>query len=80
VIVTSHHVVEHEDRIRIGLPGGETVTGTLSGVTRIPIWQSFAPKVRPDRSNMAEAEEVRVGHLALAVGRPGDDLANHSRR
>jgi len=31
VIVTSHHVVETEERIRIGLPGGQVVEGTLVG-------------------------------------------------
>jgi len=31
VIVHRITFVEHEDRIRIGLPGGETVTGTLVG-------------------------------------------------
>ncbi|MBL8118547.1 MAG: trypsin-like peptidase domain-containing protein, partial [Anaerolineae bacterium] len=31
IIVTSHHVVEHEDRIKIGLPDGSTVGATLVG-------------------------------------------------
>jgi S1-C subfamily serine protease len=75
VIVTSHHVVEHEDRIRIGLPNGETVNGSLVG--RDP--NTDLAVLRADTKGLtvpawAELEEVRVGHLALAVGRPGDDL------
>ncbi len=75
VIVTSHHVVEHEDRIRIGLPNGETVSGTLVG--RDP--NTDLAVIRADAKDLtaaswAEVNEVRVGHLALAVGRPGDDL------
>jgi S1-C subfamily serine protease len=75
VIVTSHHVVEHEDRIHIGLPNGETVKGSLVG--RDP--NTDLAVIRAESSGLtaptwAAAESVRVGHLALAVGRPGDDL------
>lgn len=75
LIVTSHHVVEVEDRIRIGLPGGETVSATLVG--RDP--NSDIAILRAEANGLtvpvwAEPAEVRVGHLALAVGRPGDDL------
>ncbi|MEZ4669040.1 MAG: trypsin-like peptidase domain-containing protein [Anaerolineae bacterium] len=75
VIVTSHHVVEHEDRIKIGLPDGKTVGGTLVG--RDP--NSDIAVLRADASGLsvpewAALDTVRVGHLALAVGRPGDDL------
>lgn len=75
VIVTSHHVVEMEDNIKIGLPDGKTVTASLVGrdpgtdiaVLRAEVSGLPAPA-------WAAAEAVRVGHLALAVGRPGDDL------
>lgn len=75
VIVTSHHVVEHEDRIRIGLPNGTTVGASLVG--RDP--NTDLAVLRADAANLtaatwAEVDDVRVGHLALAVGRPGDDL------
>jgi len=74
VIVTAHHVVEREENITIGLADGETVSATLVGrdpttdlaVLRIdtknlsvPTWATF------------EAHSVQVGHLVLALGRPG---------
>lgn len=75
VIVTSHHVVETEDRIRIGLPGGEVVEGTLVG--RDP--STDVAVIRTNASGLTvpawvESNEVRVGHLALALGRPGDSV------
>jgi S1-C subfamily serine protease len=75
VIVTSHHVVEHEDRIRVGLPNSETVQASLVGRdpnTDLAVLRAEAKDLTP--AVWAEVEEVRVGHLALAVGRPGNDL------
>jgi len=75
IIVTSHHVVEQEDNIKIGLPDGKTVNATLVG--RDP--RSDIAVLRADVGGLTTptwvaSESVRVGHLALAVGRPGDDL------
>ncbi len=75
IIVTSHHVVEMDENIKIGLPDGKTVSATLVGrdpntdvaVLRADVGDLTVP-------NWAASESVRVGHLALAVGRPGDDL------
>jgi S1-C subfamily serine protease len=75
LIVTSHHVVEHEDRIQIGLPNGETVRGSLVGRdpnTDLAVIRAEAKDLTA--ATWAEVNEVRVGHMALAVGRPGDDL------
>jgi S1-C subfamily serine protease len=75
IIVTSHHVVEMEDRIRIGLPGGQVVDGTLLG--RDP--SSDVAVIRAAASGLvvpawAATNEVRVGHLALALGRPAESV------
>ena len=75
VIVTSHHVVENDEKIRIGLPNGESVSATLVG--RDP--STDLAVLRADTSgltvpNWAELNEVRVGHLGLALGRPGDSV------
>lgn len=75
LIVTSHHVVEHEDKIRIGLADGSKVAASLVG--RDP--NSDLALLRAEASgltvpNWAEANEVRVGHMALAVGRPEGEL------
>jgi S1-C subfamily serine protease len=71
LIITSHHVVESEDKIRIGLPDGKIVSATLVG--RDP--NSDLALLRADASGLqvpewAAVEQVRVGHLVLAVGRP----------
>lgn len=75
IIVTSHHVVEHEDRIKIGLPDGSTVGAALVG--RDP--NTDIAVLKADTKGLTAAtwlgaEQVKVGHLVLAVGRPGDDL------
>jgi S1-C subfamily serine protease len=75
VIVTSHHVIEHDERIRVGLPNGHIVPATLVG--RDP--NTDVAVLRADTSGLdvpqwAELDEVRVGHLALALGRPGETV------
>ncbi len=75
VIVTTHHVVEVEDNIRITLPDGSRTRAALIG--RDP--NTDVALLRTDTGGLtvptwAEADAVRVGHLALAVGRPGDQL------
>jgi S1-C subfamily serine protease len=72
VIVTAHHVVEEDDDIGIGLPNGESTTATLAGrdpTTDVAVLRAKASGLVPAaRSNL---DELRVGHLALALGRPG---------
>jgi S1-C subfamily serine protease len=71
VIVTAHHVVEH-DEVTIGLPDGEEVAATLAGrdpttdlaVLRAKTKGLSAPK-------WAAPADLKVGHLVLAAGRPG---------
>lgn len=75
VIVTAHHVVEQDDNISLGLADGQRVPATLVGrdpatdiaVLRaqlkglgVPIW--------------ADPASLRVGHLVLALGRPGETV------
>lgn len=75
VIVTSHHVIENDEKIRIGLANGETVSATLIG--RDP--STDLAVLHADTGGLtvpawAELDEVRVGHLGLALGRPGDTV------
>ncbi|MBW3632747.1 MAG: S1C family serine protease [Chloroflexi bacterium] len=71
LIATANHVVERDEEIEIGLPDGRTVSGTLVG--RDP--GSDLALLRIDASDVAPLErstvEPRVGHLTLAIGRPG---------
>ncbi|MBZ0288463.1 MAG: S1C family serine protease, partial [Anaerolineae bacterium] len=75
LIITAHHVVENDENIRITLPDGSRTRASLVG--RDP--NSDVAVLRAESGGLtvptwAEADAVRVGHLALAVGRPGDQL------
>ena len=71
LIATANHVVERDEEIEIGLPDGRTVSATLVG--RDPA--SDLALLRIDATDVAPLErsaaEPRVGHLTLAIGRPG---------
>ena len=72
IVVTSHHVVERDEGIRVGLGDGRTVDATLVG--RDP--STDLAVLRVDAGDLAaptwvNADALRVGHLALALGRPG---------
>ena len=75
LIVTSHHVVEQDDNIGIGLPDGREVTATLIGrdpTTDLALLRAQATALKP--AEWVNAEELKVGHLALALGRPGQQI------
>jgi S1-C subfamily serine protease len=72
VILTSHHVVEVEEDLRVGLPDGQTVSATFVG--RDPATDLAV--LRAEGAGLVPAtwatSALRVGHLVLAIGRPGD--------
>lgn len=74
LIVTAHHVVEFEEDITIGLQDGSTVSATLVGrdphndLALLRTEDSLTP------ANWASDEDLRVGHLVLALGRPGEKV------
>ena len=71
LIATANHVVERDEEIEVGLPDGRTAAATLVG--RDPGSDLAVLRVEAaDLSPLARSDvEPRVGHLALAVGRPG---------
>ncbi len=72
VIVTAHHVVEEEENIGIGLPDGRTTTAKLVGrdpTTDIAVLRAQATGLAP--RPLADAKTLKVGHIVLAIGRPG---------
>ena len=72
VIVTAHHVVERDDDIGVGLPDGRTVAASLVGrdpSTDLAVLRAKAGSLTPPA--WSDAGSARVGHLVLAVGRPG---------
>ena len=72
VIVTAHHVVEQEDGTRVGLPDGQTVPATLVGrdpTTDLAVLRAEVSGLTPP--TWVEPDDLQVGHLVLALGRPG---------
>ncbi len=75
IIVTAHHVVERDDNINLGLSDGRTVAAKLVG--RDP--STDLAVLRAEASGLttvtqASLENLRVGHLVLALGRPGQQV------
>ena len=72
LIVTAHHVVHREENITIGLPDGESTTATLVGrdpTTDIAVLKTEATNL--PAPTLGSPEDLQVGHLVLALGRPG---------
>lgn len=75
VIVTAHHVVEQDDNIEIGLPDGKTATAKLVGrdpTTDIAVLRAEQTTLTP--LALAEISNLRVGHIVLALARPGQNV------
>jgi S1-C subfamily serine protease len=72
LVVTANHVVTRDEDVLVGLPDGEAVAASVVG--RDPSTDLALLRVEA-RSltvpNWVESGEVRVGHLVLALGRPG---------
>jgi S1-C subfamily serine protease len=73
IIVTANHVVRKENGINIGSVSGEKYSAELVG--RDP--STDLAVLKSDLSgasipNWATPEEINVGHLVLALGRPGE--------
>ncbi len=80
VIVTAYHVVERDENISVGLPDGQSVPATLVG--RDPTTDLAVLRAQASTTNeaqpasltpptWADPDDLRVGHLVLALGRPG---------
>jgi S1-C subfamily serine protease len=72
VIVTAHHVLERDDGLSLGFGGEEKVTAELVGRdpgTDLAVLRSDQKGMKP--GDGIDADSVRVGHLVLALGRPG---------
>jgi len=72
LIVTANHVLTRDDNIAVGLGEGEPLQGSLVG--RDPT--TDLALLRVDRklktpSRWIGCESLRVGHMTLALGRPG---------
>src|SRR5882724_976394 len=74
IIVTAHHVLEQDEAIRVGLQSGQTMPATLIGrdaTTDLAVLHVSSVDLAPPVWAEPDLASVRVGHLVLAVGRPG---------
>src|SRR5512136_1705680 len=70
VVVTAHHVIERDENIEVGLPDGRTVAAALAGrdpTTDLAVLRAEASGLKAPK--WAEPNDLRVGHLVLAIGR-----------
>ena len=75
IIVTAHHAVERDDNISVGLPDGQTAAATLVGrdpTTDLAVLRVPATDLAPP--TWGSPDGPRVGHLVLALGRPGKSV------
>jgi S1-C subfamily serine protease len=75
VVVTTHHVLEWEEDIAVGLPDGSTTTAAVIG--RDPSTDLAALRVAgatPEPPDWGDAGEVKTGHLMLSLSRPGQPI------
>src|SRR5690348_8125083 len=73
IVVTADHTVERDEEITVTLADGKTVPATLAG--RDPGTDLAVLRVQGVEAAVAEigdAAGLKVGHMVLAVGRPGE--------
>ena len=72
VVVTTHHALEWDEDISVGLPEGKTDKASLAGrdpSTDLAVLRVPGAGLRPP--NWSDLDGLKVGHLVLAVSRPG---------
>ncbi len=75
LIITAHHVVEEEENIHIGLSDGSSIPAALVGrdpATDVALLRAEAHGLTP--APRGEDGTLQVGHLVLALGRPGKNV------
>ncbi len=75
LVVTAYHALERDEGIKVALPGADPVEATIVGAdaaTDIAVLRADVGGAVP-LAHVA-ADDVRVGHIALALGRPGQSV------
>jgi S1-C subfamily serine protease len=73
VIVTAHHIIERNENINVSLPGDVIAPARLIGRdpnTDLAVLKVEASTTPPVWADGTDGNELKVGHLVLAVGRP----------
>ena len=75
LIVPSHHVLERDENIKVGFQDGESVAAELVGrdpSTDLALLRTSKQGLKAPE--WADPENLRVGHFALSLGRPGANV------
>jgi len=75
VIVTADHVVERDEDVNVILPGGQKVAATIAGRdpgTDVAVLRLAGQGATATPAELAPLDSVKIGHVVLAVGRPGE--------
>jgi S1-C subfamily serine protease len=75
IIVTAHHILEQDDNIKVGLPGGQAIPAILVG--RDPTTDLAVLRVQAAGLTVPtwiDTDGLKVGNLVLALGRPGQNV------
>jgi S1-C subfamily serine protease len=73
VIVTADHTLERDERITVTLPDGRRLAASVTGRdpgTDLAVLRVEGMDLPP--AEIADSAELKVGHIVLAVARPGD--------
>lgn len=71
VIVSASHTVKRDGEVPVVLPSGDNVTASIAGRDAGTDLVALRFTAKAATATRATAESLRVGALALAVGRPG---------
>jgi S1-C subfamily serine protease len=75
LVVAAHHAVHRDEDISVGLPDGQSAKAELVGRDpRTDIALLRATGTRLSSPHWSTTDQVRVGHLVLALGRPGTNV------
>src|SRR5215216_2330699 len=72
LVLTADHVVTREDDIKVLLPDGRSVSATIAGRdpgSDLAVLRLAERALSPAKTS----DDVKVGQLVLALGRPGND-------
>jgi S1-C subfamily serine protease len=72
LVVTTHHAVERDEELAIGLPGGESAPAELVGrdpTTDVALRRARASGLAP--AGWTDADAVELGQLVVGISRPG---------
>lgn len=72
IIATANHAVERGEGFTVGLPDGQSAAAALIGrdpTTDLAVLRAETQGLAP--AALAAVDDLRVGHLVLALGRPG---------